>query len=440
VKPAAPLVFLAGILLAGCRETQVDVVTEVGLSGGGIRTVTVTSTDEGAPADHPDDFRARMPGYTLLDDEPGLTILQASFPRLDGAPLGFGFSAPGSERTSGGAVRLAIQDWVLFKLYRYQESVSDAVDPDEVQNAIQELADTLVASADAAAEDLFGEDFDASRLHKGLQGNLRRFFRSAAFLIWRELQSGGEFDEAGILGRLLALARKEKLPAKREWIGLIRNSEDPRLLADVRREISLWVEENLQPVREGDRTPVLPNLEGLLFGGPFEQSFLKVLDRRFGGAEETSAWLDDIWKRVFGAFGPARKDLTFRMRVKMPGSLLRSNGFLGRQGSTFLEFPAGEAYPNGRGIACESVVWDYGALGVLRPDLAADNESALTWTGVVAEGPDSAPSSALVEVLRACVRANSLEPLREAADGGGHGAESARKTRAVLDWLEGGGD
>jgi len=437
---AAPLVLLAGFLPAGCRETQVEVVTEVGLSGGGIRTVTVTSTDEGTPADHPGDFQVRMPGYTLLDDEPGLTILQASFPRLDGAPLGFRFGAPESSRASGGAVRLAVQDWVLFKLYHYQESVSDVVDPDEVQAAIGELADTLVAAAGSAARDLFGEDFDATRLHQALEGDLRRFFRSAAFLVWRELQGQGEFDQKKVVSRLLSLAKKEHLPARPEWSGLIEDSEDPRLLADMHREVAIWVEAGLQPVQEGARVPVLPNLEGLLFGGPFEQAFQKALDRRFGGPKGTTAWFDGIWKRIFGVFGPDRKDLTFSMRVKMPGSLLRSNGFLGRQGSTFLEFPAGEAYPNGRGIACESVVWDYGALGVLRPDLAADNESALAWTGVLAEGPDSAPSPALIEVLDACVQSNSLEPLRQAAEEGGHGAESAKKTRAVLDWLEGGGD
>jgi hypothetical protein len=181
--------------------------------------------------------------------------------------------------------------------------------------------------------------------------------------------------------------------------------------------------------------PLPIGLESTLFDGAFAGAFRRALEERFGGAAGVDAWQERITATLKGSFGSGRDDVTFRLRLRMPGTLLRTDGWIEADGSTFLEFPAREAFPRGRGMRCASVVWRTEALVALPAAVPQDNSAAISFPRVMGRGPDDAPDPELLELLRACVAARGFGPLREACEDPAQ--DGAAEAARLLAWLEG---
>lgn len=413
---------------------------EIGPGGSATRTVEVISQDEGEPAEHPRDLLGPSEGYALLRDVPGVRRVQAHLADVDDAPSGFGFRSHGAAAAAS-RIRFATVDWVLFEQYRYAETVRDVVDSDEVKAVLDEASLETARLLEATLRGLFGEAFDDTVLRKRLRTDLREMFREAAFMTWQELSRNdpAEGDAAArVLPRLVRLARRYGIEA--EWSAVeawLDSGEPLDRHPEVARPLVLWLEAGLAPVEEDGRVLLVSNVEAILFSG-FQSELEKAFVARFGDLDEAEAWAEGLWNRAFGAFGPNREDVVFHLRVKLPGELLRSNGYLSGGGWSFVEFAAGEAYPAGAGIDCESVLWDPQAVGTLpRTGLAQDNETALSWTRVLGEGPASRPDAVLTELLETCLRQRSLAALEEHLEEEGLEPRRAEQARALLAWLEG---
>lgn len=428
---------LALLLLLGaaCRVvTAVEVETRVEADGSGARTLRVHSRwadgrDEEAAL--PPDLLRPAAGYAVAEPAPGVLEASASFARLDAAPAPFAFGG-GARRTAFPA-RFRAEDWVLFRIVHYEESVADLADPDDLRAALEECVAVGLGAADAACARVFGADFEDTILRERLRGDLREVARDVVFTIWQELYAG-EPDLERLLARALPRLEPAGLELRAEWFG---EDEEGFGLPRARAAIAAWVEAQLRPRREGARTPQPVGLESVLFDGAFAAELTAALERRFGGAQGLAAWWEGMEPRLKGSFGAGRDDVTFTLRVKMPGALLRSDGWLEASGSSFVQFPAHEAYPRGRGIACASVVWDDLALAALpTAGLLPDNAAALAWTRVLGDGPDSAPSAELAGLLRVCVAERSLAALEDAAADPEREALAAAAARALA-WLQG---
>ena len=438
-----PLLALSALVLA-CRRTHVEVFTEVGPYGGGTRTVTVRSFDDGVPADFPDNLRLPRGPFSTLEDGPGLWRAIASFASPEQAAAPFEFTAPGVERTAHSTTGFAATDWVLFQHYAYQETVRDVIDPQDVQAALDETGDTLAQLADATLRSLIGDGYDETLLHARFREELRRMARELSFVAWRELQQLGRRSDAqaGLsraLQQVCALLRRYQLELRPEWFERWLTGEaSSGPPAELQDALVDWIAAGLRPAApQGGRALAPPNLHYLLFEGPFEREFQSRLEARFGGGAGVAAWRDRTLVRIFGMFGQmsifSRDQLDFTLRVKMPGTLLRSNGYLG-VASSFVEFPAEAIYPDGAGLACESLIWDFGALGALRARIAADNEAAVAWMNLAGrgEGPERTPHGRLAQLLRTCVQEQSLDALDEAAAAGGEFGQLAGRAAAFL--------
>jgi hypothetical protein len=433
---AVPPLLLLAALAAGCRvETTIEVETRVEADGSGTRTLSVQSRwqdgrAEAAPL--PRDFLPPGADYALREQGAERVVATAAFARLDGAAAPFAFGAGAGAARTAFPTRFRAVDWVLFTIVHYEEAVVDAAEPDALRAALEECATVALETADAACARVFGADFDATILRERLRGDLREVARDLAFTIWQEFYAGSAELDA-LLARALPRLVPAGLELRVEWFG-----EEERTLGlpRARAAVAAWVEAQLRPRRAGERTPQPVGLEAVLFEGAFAAAWLLALDQRFGGAEGREAWWEGMQPRLKGAFGAGRDDVRFTLRVRMPGTLLRSDGWLEPDGSSFVEFAAHEAFPRGRGIRCASVVWSGAAQAALpTAGLVPDNAAALAWTRVLGDGPDGAPQPQVAELLRACVAARSLTPLEEVAAAPEH--ELAPAAARALEWLQG---
>ncbi|MDA1260492.1 MAG: hypothetical protein O3A20_07690 [Planctomycetota bacterium] len=421
-------------LAASCRVvTAVEVETRVEADGSGSRSLTVQSRWEDGrdeEATLPKDFLPPGAGYALLESGKERVVASASFARLADAAQPFTFGS-GAARTAF-ITRFRAVDWVLFTIIHYEEAVVDATDPDDLRAALEECAVVALEVGEAACLRVFGEEFDDTLLRDRMRGDLREVARDLAFTIWQEFYAGSA-DLDALLARALPRLKPAGLDLPAKWL----NDEEAAFgFPKARAAIALWVEAQLLPRREGARVSQPIGLESTLFEGAFAAEVMRALDLRFGGAEGRKAWWEAMEPRLKGSFGAGRDDVRFLLRVRMPGTLMRSDGWLEPGESSFVEFAGHEAFPKGRGIRCASVVWSGAAQSALpSAGLLPDNAAALSWTRLLGGGPDSAPQPELAALVRACVEARSLGPLEELADNPQH--ELAPAAARALSWLEG---
>ncbi len=428
------------LLLAACPETRVEVTTEVQSAGTVLRTVRIRTTDDDRPAPLPEDLRDPAPGYVVLRRGEGVLEATGSFPAAE-VPPAFAFVAEGMARQAGSSTTYRAEDWVLYTRHRFQETVRDVVDPDDIRDALDEGAGVLVDLLRRSFQELLGEDFDATVLRARLDGDLRRLLREVVFLSWQILGTSREPFLEVLPDRLAPLLRRHGLDlTAADLATTLEGDEDAPETRRVRQAVAAWLQAGLVPRKGGERVPVVPDLEPLLFDGPFGASFQVAVRQHFGSEAAFRDWWKQLELRIFGIFGQGR-ELRFHLRVHMPGELLRSSGWLDNAGWSFLEFPARDAYPSGAGITCESVEWNGTALAALPGlSLVTDNATALAWTWVLGEGPEGGPEPARADLLRRCVAARSLAPLEEAiaelAEQGREG-EVRRRLEGLLAWLQG---
>ena len=438
------------IAASGCLRTRIEVVTEVGVAGDGLRTVIIVSEDDGKPAEHPRSLRVPGAAYSVVERGTGTLRAVGAFSDLNQAPPPFSFRLAATERSSGGGIQYRTRDWVLFTQCSYRETVTDAVDLDDIKAALDETAATLLSLTESTLVELLGEDFEATQLRKRLRGDLRELAREAVFMTWQEMvEPAGDAALQRWASRFTSIARKYGLELQPAWIesallegegGEEQRFETLQAQLAVRRALADWLAEGLQPVRRGDRVPMVTDLDTILFGGAFAMEFDRQAEKRFGAGTRFADWFEAMQERIFGLFGPfgSGSAIEFTYRVKMPGDLISTNGFLSRDGWVFVHFTQDRIYPMGAGVECQSVVWDYGVTSVLPgAGVVPDNEAAIEWTFLLGEGPASEPDSVLAEEIRRCAEQRSLEPLRELASRQQVDPPRRKKAEALLAWLEG---
>ncbi len=426
------------LVAASCLSTKVELDTEVYADGTVQRRLVVTSSDDGEAAEHPAMLRLGGAGYGLLRQETGSFEASGVFGPGQPIPPALSFHADSLDRSAPAAASLVIQDWGLFRRFRYRERLADVVDPDEIRLVVEEAAVLLLENADDTLERLIGPHYLRTRLHAEVSGGLGELARELALQLWRATALE-DFDEERVVRRACAICRRAGIPVDADLVlAAFEQGEESEAYFRLRRELGDWAAGMLEIVDEeetGGRRPAWPDMKALLFDGPLELAFQEELVRRFGGEQGLEEWAGKTWTRIFGLFGSGAGDIDFHLRVRLPGDPLKSNGYLSGDGAAFLEFPASAIYPGGAGLSSESVLWEPGVTGAL-PGFRRlpTNELAVRWTWLAGEGPASAPDPALVELLKRCALARSWAPFEERLR-----QEPARAERwaEALAWLKG---
>jgi len=402
--------------------------------GSATRSVSVETKEmsgQTTPEEHPEDLVLADSSWGVEKQDKGdyRAVTQIADINQAGPPIGF----RSGKRSTLWKTRYREEEWVLFRRHVYREVVRDPIDATGVKEAIDEVAQVSAEVLSVAFRELIGAGFEESDLFVRLEKDLPKLFRDAGFIVWQELsqkEEDGLHPLDRMARRILSLSIKYGLPLDSKWaMRLNENSEEAE--EKIENAIVLWVEEMLQPKQvEVGRQAIYPELKPLLFGGPLEQAIEIAAAKKFGGEEAVDEWMEDINSRVFGAFGPNRDDVRFRVSVKLPGALLKTNGWIHEDGRTFHDFLAGEAFPDGAGLQAESIVWNYEALSALGlGSLIPNNEAALDWISLA--GGTGSPlvdkmPPALKDALFLCIESRSLEKLE---------ALPLLNSEALLDWL-----
>ena len=435
LPPSALIALL--LIPTSCLESKVEVQTEVSVDGSLSRTVVMTSLEDGKAADHPKDLTLLDTGWSTQGQGKGHTQIQAWFPSAKEADAGIAFGVDGSQSAS--KTTFVKQDWFFFERFQYEEAWSPGVTTDGIHEALNEVA--LVIS-EVASETLtlhFGNDFEGYLFHQRLQTDLRRMMSELAFLAWKELISKGE-DEDRFIKRAVPAIRRYGLNVQSKWFAQGLNGSLAHL-PEIKKTVSDWVGKDMRPIQKDGRQPVIPNMQSFLFDGLFEELFMQQLENHFDdGKTGFEDWAEGIWERISGPFGPARSDaLIFYFQVEMPGDLLKTDGWIGDNQKSFLQIPGDDFYPSGQKMRCESVQWKPAiSLGGHVAYIERNNQTALALMSILGDGPAGSPHQQIMEVLRECEQAYSLEPLILALEEGAWNATPLNeKAEELLVWLGG---
>lgn len=442
ISMRAKALFLGIFLLVGCRQTRIEISTQVDSSGSSHREITVISKDGEELVEHPDFLQWDQPGYSLVQNRTGITRSQGFFSSSTKVPPAFSMQVEGLDGHKGGNfVHFEQRDWVLFTQYIYSEQIRDVIDFDDIKAALDDAAEVLSQLTRQTLDDLFGEGFDDTKLHFKLRNELQPLLREAAFMLWQASQDKDVSEKIdSYVKRFVNLANRFGFSLQSSWVSdWMDHGEESEGYREIRRSIAQWVEAGLAPRKEGERTVLVPNLEVLLFDGLFVQKFEQLAWKRFGSKTLWEEWGSRTWARIFGAFGH-EDSVTFVLKVRMPGELWRTNGYLAENSLTMLEMKATEAYPHGAGIHCESLIWNAESTAVLlRNGKYPQSSTALEWANLLGDGPTQDPPGKYVDLLKECVEFQSLKPLEDAADGLKEEFDSNGDAKAerLLNWLRG---
>lgn len=460
---------ILALLVASCLHTKIDVEVVVHPDGSGVRRLHVVSYDDGHETERPENIALGADGlFSVLQDDDEAWSGEASLADLDGSSSGFTVSREGLAQAGSGSCRLQSEDWFFFDRILFEEVVQDAVKRDAVLVALREAADLVVEIADATAEALFAEVYADSKLERSIRIEARAALREAAVLLWEGMLSGDQGE--AVVKKLLATVRGLGVEISWDQVRLLlernqepqgadavaRSEDFARILA--RREIEMalarWVEERLVPIDPDASPAAFYNVRDLCFEGDGEDiQFAGFLEERVEEIvdamledEEFEARVTSLPARIFGVFG-GESDPTsdfeatvqFHLRVKMPGSLLRSTGYLeGRDlGWSFVRFNGDAAYPDGAGIECESVVWRADRYGAVRGiAIEENNETAIRLMEMLGDGPYGTPGGGLTHIMSMCGEIGHLGPLdayiREKEESNSSSAAEARDLMRFL--------
>ena len=436
------LVILILISLVSCLHTKVEVKTTIFPLGGGVRSIVVESRDNQVPKPLlPSSMLIAADGWSLREDLPSRRSADISFARLQDAPPPFALLAKALHREVRPLARLTITDWGLFQHYAYQGTLREVVSRDEIAHGLLELLEVTLATGISALEVWTGPDWDLTPLVEELSGKGGKGYRLAT-LIWEEIAEGGEGQEQRIARRASVLLHGMglEIPAEEFKILAAENPAEIGKQIELRKRVHDWLAAriSLRPDATGKgRQPILPDLGAILFSEAFASAWEEQLLERFGSDQAVDAWAEATLAQVGGLFGPggtASGSYNFRFHVQLPGQLLRSNGWLGDDGWTFLAFTGKEVYPSGQSLLAESVDWSPSLNAIL--GLPPRNEVALGWMAALGGSNHQAPPAGFLATMQACARQASLIPLRnlvadEEADGG-----EKNVAQKALDYLE----
>ncbi|MDP6942347.1 MAG: hypothetical protein QGH51_10020 [Planctomycetota bacterium] len=422
--------------LAGCLEVRAELRTEVQADKSGLRSVELqmTETDGGIVTDEQRSMFPWSPSDSRWTREGTLFRSTNSVADLSTAPHPLQLHNSTSGEKSKPSVLVTTQDWGIFKSYQYKETFRDVVTPEGIQKALREITDECTYLTSLVLRKLIGEGFEDSRLAERFSSDLKMAAFELGQHIWKSwtLDAPDDVKEKRMILNSARVLSSYGFSFNQEDVQSVANGkEDPGSIISLQEDIVRFMLKEVQ--LDAESQTEIEKWRALLFDGTFGQEFERQGSIRHGSAEEFQEWFEKTFARVQGLFGPGIfKELDFEvvLAVKLPGSILKTNGFLSQDGSTFLSFSGASAYPNGRSLESESIVWNPIAAAIPLNGFPMDHKSAIRFMRIFRLPNSSAPDHALVSIVRQCAEQASWKPLSLALSKSG----PPKRNEQMLQW------
>jgi hypothetical protein len=301
-------------------------------------------------------------------------------------------------------------DYGFVVEHRWQETLTNTVQLDDMHKARRELADLLITLVEEIGQEAYGAEYDFAPLIAWFGDEGTIWFEELTDLLF-ELGVRKELDDEELCMRRVAeiCARHGLVPLSREAAHqfvdakireLIHRKDGTPLEETTVSEIRKWLDLDDHPEQEEAEEKKPTRLE---------VAAERIIERKYGVEKAFEKRLAQLGSRIVGVhfihFPPVRFDYS----LTMPGTIITTNGTLMSDNNVQWSFDADESFPFGYVMSCRSLtVREELQQQLLKNEPLADRASQVRYVGIV--------TSAQVElrtVLSRCAVEESLDPLTE---------------------------
>lgn len=330
-------------------------------------------------------------------------------------------------------------DLVLVAFMDYEERIDDIVNRLEGERALRKLVDMILDELILALESRFGEDHDLT----GLKQYLRAEFPTLALRLYSRLWEIRRARRGGV-----AFLSEDKEwnhfvgeEARRYGIDLQPGSSD-EVEKHNRQAITDFANRKLRELT----TPIAGGTEPLnidfLHDKNAREALLQDLQasvkERHGSTQAFVKKLEPLLPEALGAFLinqysllPTNPHLDFQVRLALPGTVIQTNGLIDVNGKLLWSFSEGDMGLSGFAMWARSLIVNQKAIDALRLEDFPGGLNTVERFFRPFRGPGGRTNEELVELLRTCVKEESLGPLAARAAEGDKNDSMARAAAAL---------
>lgn len=413
--------------IVGCLPTiEVKMKTTVAPDGSTVRETTLhkirdpgeSNDDPNSPhrrpigKDFPEHFGAEFPGRTETADD---IHLSGTFSNPQAVPADFARAVEVVNGISRSRISFKTEDILFGTRYLYRERFADAIEPEDVATARDELIDQCVRFVRAAVRNEFGRGFDVSAFDTYATNDLRPLLVDLLEIFYNERRWFAVKDPH--TGKTGFDRMQERVFKRFERFGI---DFDEPLDAPLNR---LLLENFLADIlaqklkRRGEGPP--PKVEDFKYLFPENEPWSGLnawMERtaiaEYGSTEAAEKSFERALIAVTGSYGSAEATYKFDCSVAMPGLLLRTNGVLEGDNSAFFVFEGEDLFPKGVTLELESVVLDTQRVGRIRELRSNLDRRDAMWLIRALEDVSTERRKEISDLLDRCASFGSLEFLK----------------------------
>lgn len=418
-------VVLIALVVSGCRPiVEARMRTRVDAAGAIHRETVLTrrakknddSQDEKRKPltdFFPDRFGQGFPQQTVERDS---ITLSGTFQDPAKMPADFARAVPVVEGTSRNRVSLKQQDFLFGTQYLYRERFVDAIEPEDLSAARDQLVDQCVRFVRAAARHELGRDWNLESFDAWAKKDLTELLKDLLEIWYAEQRNFGKKDpHTGRTGLDRAFERAKNRLAR---AGLALDGDDPS--TDLNRLlIEAWLADLLAlklTKKNGGARATTEDFRYLFPEPPAAEAWsglarvtARTAELEYGTTKAAEESFEKSLLAVTGTYGSAEHEYRFDCAVEMPGRLLRTNGHVESENSAFWLFSGDDLFPRGVDLEIESVVLDNATLARIRELRATLDVRDAVWIIRELENVDASDRAAMRAALEECARYGSLK-------------------------------
>ncbi|MHC4885175.1 MAG: hypothetical protein ACYTGH_08835 [Planctomycetota bacterium] len=362
--------------------------------------------------------------YESWKEAKGFLAFAGTFVSPEAVPVDFTKVTPGSDLWSQNRITMDRRNYVLFQVFDFEEAIDDIVEREEGDEALREgvalITETLVGVLDSR----FGAEYDLSGFNRWLRIALPDLSRQLYQSFWeiRRSRRGPTGSPPSEVQEWEARVRKDLARFGLEMGPLLsrkhREANEAQLWALLEAQLKAGV------VPRNGETPALT--VAFFQDRENQQALLKHLEasltKQYGSVGDFMKRINPLIPVVLGAYFGKRVTLLqsvptfqFHYRLRLPGSIIQSNGTRDLDGSLLWRFDHGRIMLTGHRMWARSLAVNEKALKQLQLHGFPGSIEMVERFHVALAGKKGVPDVRLLRLLAACVEAGSLKPLQDAA-------------------------
>jgi len=306
-------------------------------------------------------------------------------------------------------------DYGFVVEHRWQETLTNTVELNDMHKARRELADWWITLSEEIWQEAYGAEYDFAPLVAWLRDEGTIWFEELTDLLFelgvrKELHGGELFKQRA--AEICAGHGLEPLTQEE-----VTRFADAKIRELVHRKDGMPLDEKtIAEIRGWHFLPGDPDQEEEEQEQEDEQKLSRVdmaaktiIERKYGGDEGFKERYTQLGSRIVGVHFIHLPPVLFDYSLTMPGTIITTNGTLATENNVRWSFDADESFPLGYVMSCRSLtVREDLQRQLLKNEPLADRASLLRYVDIVSSSEEE-----LRTAISRCAAEESLDPLIE---------------------------